>query len=193
MTTIAACPASQAEPQIPPPSGTTTAAHYLRLDVEHLRGCALDVEDGDPLFNGPQHARLTRWGVAKILPGTSSPCAGATPLPPRSAERPGGECEPGQRLASTGRLPVSNPLRPQGRARFPAPAVPRMFRIMVGAAEVLSLKRSRSRWRCAPPRPPARLAACKKVGVRSQELAVRGISLVVSLPPQHATGKDRRR
>jgi integrase len=24
---------------------TTTAAHYLRLDVEHLRNCALDVED----------------------------------------------------------------------------------------------------------------------------------------------------
>jgi hypothetical protein len=23
----------------------TTAAHYLRLDTEHLRGCALDVED----------------------------------------------------------------------------------------------------------------------------------------------------
>src|SRR5712691_309139 len=38
----------------PPPVGTavlghaaatTTAAHYLRLDTEHLRGCALDVED----------------------------------------------------------------------------------------------------------------------------------------------------
>jgi len=26
-------------------AATTTAAHYLRLDVEHLRGCALDVED----------------------------------------------------------------------------------------------------------------------------------------------------
>lgn len=26
-------------------AGTTTAAHYLRLDTEHLRGCALDVED----------------------------------------------------------------------------------------------------------------------------------------------------
>lgn len=26
-------------------SATTTAAHYLRLDTEHLRGCALDVED----------------------------------------------------------------------------------------------------------------------------------------------------
>jgi integrase len=26
-------------------AGTTTAAHYLRLDTEHLRRCALDVED----------------------------------------------------------------------------------------------------------------------------------------------------
>jgi integrase len=26
-------------------AATTTAAHYLRLDVEHLRRCALDVED----------------------------------------------------------------------------------------------------------------------------------------------------
>ena len=26
-------------------AATTTAAHYLRLDTEHLRGCALDVED----------------------------------------------------------------------------------------------------------------------------------------------------
>jgi integrase len=26
-------------------AGTTTAAHYLRLDTEHLRCCALDVED----------------------------------------------------------------------------------------------------------------------------------------------------
>ncbi len=26
-------------------TATTTAAHYLRLDTEHLRGCALDVED----------------------------------------------------------------------------------------------------------------------------------------------------
>jgi hypothetical protein len=25
--------------------GTTTAAHYLRLDTEHLRCCALDVDD----------------------------------------------------------------------------------------------------------------------------------------------------
>jgi len=26
-------------------TGTTTVAHYLRLDTEHLRRCALDVED----------------------------------------------------------------------------------------------------------------------------------------------------
>ena len=26
-------------------AGATTAAHYLRLDTEHLRACALDVED----------------------------------------------------------------------------------------------------------------------------------------------------
>ncbi|MDQ2898046.1 MAG: tyrosine-type recombinase/integrase [Actinomycetota bacterium] len=26
-------------------AGTTTAAHYLRLDTEHLRRCALDIED----------------------------------------------------------------------------------------------------------------------------------------------------
>jgi hypothetical protein len=26
-------------------AGTTTAAHYLRFDTEHLRRCALDVED----------------------------------------------------------------------------------------------------------------------------------------------------
>jgi integrase/recombinase XerD len=26
-------------------AGTTTVAHYLRLDTEHLRHCALDVED----------------------------------------------------------------------------------------------------------------------------------------------------
>ena len=26
-------------------AATTTAAHYLRLDAEHLRRCALDVED----------------------------------------------------------------------------------------------------------------------------------------------------
>ena len=33
----------------------TTAAHYLRLDTEHLRRCALDVED---VLDSGQGARL---------------------------------------------------------------------------------------------------------------------------------------
>lgn len=35
-------------------AGNTTAAHYLRLDTEHLRGCCLDVED---VLNAAQGAR----------------------------------------------------------------------------------------------------------------------------------------
>ena len=34
--------------------GTTTAAHYFRLDTEHLRRCALDVED---VLDVPEGAR----------------------------------------------------------------------------------------------------------------------------------------
>ena len=37
--------------------------HYLDRRAPHLGVGA----DADPLFNGPEHTRLTRWGVTKIL------------------------------------------------------------------------------------------------------------------------------
>jgi len=36
---------------------------YLDRRVPHLGVGA----DADPLFNGPEHTRLTRWGVTKML------------------------------------------------------------------------------------------------------------------------------
>ncbi len=49
--------------------------HYLDRRTPHL-GVG---PDADPLFQGPEHTRLSRWAVTKLLAKHVSPYAAATP------------------------------------------------------------------------------------------------------------------